>query len=218
MARRALRQTGPGWYRRGVAESEDKLARARWIEARLKDLPKLAVFFYQVMLDKNVPEECKTHAFATLFYVLERGDILDEADPALAWLDDIAFACQCSIEVIARAPAAALARHEEVLLRQGVKLRALAAEAPARFDRFLRALAPQYRERVKRRAVFFKNAVQTGELVRLLQRFLESYTPVRWTPAELAGVEDYLENFRSFPSAKQPVPQVRAFEPEKLAE
>ncbi len=169
--------------------------RGRWVEARFNEMPKYCIFFYNLLLDARLPDHYKEHVFGTLRYVLEGGDIIPRSDPLLGGLDEVAFAFRCLSELIGRLPAGTLSIYEEVLHREGITVRDRVVEAPARLEKFFFALGNLYKERVARFAPTFKNAIKTGELVRGLQRYLETFKPARWAPDHVAHIDAFLESF-----------------------
>jgi hypothetical protein len=169
--------------------------RGRWVEQRFNELPKYCIFFYNLLLDSKLPDEYKIHVFGTLGYILEGGDIIPKSDPLLGGLDEVAFSFRCMSELIGRLPQAMLAVYEEVLHREGINLRELVRQAPANLDKFFFALGGMYKERITKRAPYYKNAIKTGELVRGLQTFLQEFKPARWTSEHHAHVAAFLESF-----------------------
>jgi hypothetical protein len=182
------------------------IARSVWVEARMNELPKYCTFLYNLLLDQKLDDEHKVHAFGTLFYVLEGGDILAQDDPMLGGLDALAFVFRCMSELIGRLPPANLAVYEEVLRRDGVALRELIPQAARYLDRFYFAVAALYKERIFRFAPSYKSAVQTGYLVKLLQSFLSSFKPSHWPNQRLEAVDRFLGSFAVEKMAKQAAP------------
>jgi hypothetical protein len=191
--RRERAPAAPGTPR---AASPD-LDRARWVEWRVHELPALAAFFYNLLLDRLLPDQFKEQVFGVLWYIVEEdADLIPRDDLDLGGIDAAVIALRCVSELVARLPQAALAVYEEVLHRQGVAVRAILPDVPARFGEFHRAIDAIYRARIARTAPLFKNAVETGFLVRLLTRFLGQAPGRPWTLERLERVEAFLSSFR----------------------
>lgn len=178
-----------------AAAAPRDLSRARWVEARLRELPRFAIFLYNLLLDRNLPDWLKEQAFGALWYALEGTDLIPPDDGDLAGIDALAIALRCAGEIVAHAPPAALAVYEEVLWRDGVRIRERLAETPDRLGTFFAAVGAVYRDRIARAAVHYKRAIETGYLVRELMDFVASYRPEAWTAGRLAYVEAFLDSF-----------------------
>jgi hypothetical protein len=197
---------------------------SKWAEGRYRELPKYCMFFYNMLLDPHIRDEFKEQAFATLWYILEGGDIIPPEDENLDGLDEVAFAFRCLTELVGRLPDAQLAIYEEVLHRDGVPLRQRVREAREHLGRFADAVSALYRDRIAKRAVSFKNAVQTKRIVEDLRVALGAPMPPAWSQDRLEHVETFLESFAldaqgrpSVPTTKQqpvakiePAPKVEA--------
>lgn len=170
-------------------------SRARWIEARVGEMGKYAAFFYNLLLDRNLPDPYKEHAFGALWFMLAGGDVVPADDEDLAGVDVAAFAFRCLGELVGRLPQASLAVYEEVLHRDGIAVRALLPEAPANLGAFFAAVSAIYPGRVEKYRPVYKNAIQTGYLVKLLRQFLDSFRPEPWPEERLRRVETFLESF-----------------------
>jgi hypothetical protein len=170
--------------------------RARWIEARVHELRRYGIFFYNLLLDRSLPDHLKEHAFGALWYLLEGGDLIPADDPDLAGLDTAGFALRGLAEIVGRAPPAALAVYEEVLHREGVPLRRILGEAYERVGPFFGAVSAIYGTRIERVRRAYKSAVETGKLVRVLKLFLDEPQDGSWSPGRLAHAERFLESFR----------------------
>jgi hypothetical protein len=171
------------------------LTRARWVEARVRELSKYTLFFYNLLLDRHLPDHYKEHAFGTLWYILEGGDLLPPEDEDLAGVDACAFAYRCMGELVGRLPQASLAVYEEVLHRDGIAIRELLPEGAANLGKFFMAVSTIYGSRIKKSVPVYKNAIETGYLVKLLRMFLEGFKPKPWSADRLARVEAFLEGF-----------------------
>jgi hypothetical protein len=178
----------------GAGAGQD-LSRARWVAARMKELPKYCIFFYNLLLDPRLSWEMKEHAFGTLRYIFEENDIIEDEDPFLGRLDDLTIAFRCFTELIARLPAGTLAIYEEVLAREGIPVRAYVAESPQWLDKFYHAISALYKEKIAKHKPFLGNAIKTGQLVKALQKFLETAKPPVWTQERLVAVETFLASF-----------------------
>ncbi|HVY60494.1 MAG TPA: hypothetical protein VHF22_02525, partial [Planctomycetota bacterium] len=84
---------------------------------------------------------------------------------------------------------------EEVLHREGIRLRDLLPQAAQYLDKFFFAVSALYKERIHRFAPSYKNAVQTGYLVKLLQAFLGHFKPEHWPNERLKAVDAFLGEF-----------------------
>src|SRR4051812_6685775 len=91
----------------------EQFARARWVESRIKELPKLCLCLWNLLLDRNLPERFQEDVFATLIYVLEGGDMIPAEDEQLRGLDELNFCMHCLTQLIARLPAGLFDVHEE---------------------------------------------------------------------------------------------------------
>lgn len=172
------------------------LERARWVEARVDELPRYATFFYDLLLDRHLADVYKEQVFATLWYVLQGGELIPAEDADLHDIDSIAFAFRCLGDLVGRLPQAALAVHDETLRREAIDLHRVLQEVPGRLGEFYVAIAAIYRARVARSATWFKRAVETGALVRLLRAYVDAFDVAPWTPAHLERVEAFLRSFR----------------------
>ncbi|GIW71947.1 MAG: hypothetical protein KatS3mg102_1489 [Planctomycetota bacterium] len=159
--------------------AEAQLAeRAQWLAGRLNEMPKYVLFLYNLLLDGNIEWRYKEHAFATLWYLFDdREGIIPNDDPLIGRLDDLAFVYRCFAELTGSLPQAKLALYEEVLARDGIPMRSYLMELPARMGEFYFAIAALYPETVARLKSRLGNAVATGELVRAVRSYLESFVP-----------------------------------------
>jgi hypothetical protein len=178
-----------------VAEAGSGLDRARWVEARLNEMPKLAIFLYHVLLDTRILDVHRQHAFAALCYILEGGDIVPPSDPTGDGLDEVAFALRCCQELFVRIPAPALSVYEEMLHREGISLREIVREAPLQLAKLYAAVTFLYPNRVEARTPLYKNAVETGRLVEALRLFISSFKPARLTAERQAMMDAFLTRF-----------------------
>jgi hypothetical protein len=177
------------------APAGQDLDRAGWVAARMKELPKYCIFFYNLLLDPRLSWDLKEHAFGTLRYIFHENDIIEDDDPVLGRLDDLTIAFRCFTELIARLPAGTLAIYEEVLARDGIPVRSYVAESPARLEKFYFAISGLYKDKMAKHKNFLGNAIKTGELVRALQAFLADPHIAPWSSDRLAAVEAFLAGF-----------------------
>jgi hypothetical protein len=178
------------------AAAGGEFPRARWVEARMKEMPRYCMFLYNLLLDAKLPDYYKEHAFAALFYILEGGDLIPADDKMLNGIDEITYVYRCISELIGRLPQASLAIYEEVLHRDSISIRDLMVEAPTQLGPFFFALSAVYKDRVQKQASFYKNAIKTGLLVKLLQSFLGSYRFEPFPPERLKTIEAFLASFK----------------------
>jgi hypothetical protein len=178
-----------------VAKQAKDLTRARWVAARMKELPRYCIFFYNLLLDPRLSWDMKEHVFGTLRYIFAENDLVDDNDPMLGRLDDLAFAFRCFSELIGRLPAATLAIYEEVLHREGIPIRSYVPEAPLWLDKFYHAISALYHEKIAQHRQYLGNAIKTGELVRELQHFLENHKTEPWSQERYLAVETFLQSF-----------------------
>ncbi len=171
------------------------LTRAQWVAARMKELPRYCIFFYNLLLDPRLSWEMKEHVFGTLRYIFEENDIIADDDPMLARLDDLAMAFRCFTELIARLPAGILAIYEEVLHREGIPIRSYVPEAPLWLDKFYHAISALYKDKIAKHRPYLGNAIRTGHLVRTLQHFLQNHKTEPWPIQRYVAVETFLQSF-----------------------
>lgn len=171
------------------------LARAEWVAARMQELPKYCIFFYNLLLDPRLSWDLKEHAFGVLRYIFEENDILEDDDPMLGRLDDVTMAFRCFVELIGRLPEGTLAIYEQVLYREGIPIRKYVAESPSRLDKFFQAISVLYKDKIAKHRPFLGNAIKTGALVRELQAFLQNHRPEPWSHERYVAVETFLQSF-----------------------
>jgi len=171
------------------------IGRAQWVAARMKELPRYCIFFYNLLLDPRLSWDMKEHVFGTLRYIFEENDILEDNDPMLGRLDDLAMAFRCFTELIGRLPSATLAVYEEVLHREGIPIRSYVPEAPIWLDKFYHAISALYKDKIAKHKPYLGSAIKTGELVRELQHFLQNHKTEPWPMERYVAVETFLQSF-----------------------
>ena len=162
----------------------------------MRELPKYCLFLYNLLLDPKLADHYKEHAFAALFYILEGGDLIPAEDKLLNGIDEITYIYRCISELVGRLPPASLAIYEEVLHRDKIPIRDLMVQAPNMLGPFFFALSAVYKERVAKHASYYKNAIKTGMLVKLLQTFLGGYRFEPFAPEKLKTMQAFLDNFK----------------------
>jgi len=170
--------------------------RARWVEQRVKELPKYCMFLYNLLLDPKLPDHYKEHAFAALFYILEGGDLIPPEDKLLNGIDEVTYIYRCISELVGRLPPASLAIYEEVLHRDRIAIRELMVQSPNMLGPFFFALSAVYKERVQKHATYYKNAIKTGMLVKLLQTFMAHHRFEPFPQEKLQTMQAFLDNFK----------------------
>jgi len=166
--------------------------RARWIEGRVRELPQYVMFFYNLLLDSRLSKDMKEHAFGTLRYIFDAHEIIEDDDPVLGRLDDLALSLRCFAELIGRLPAGTLAVYEEVLAREGVAIREHTPLAYNYLGNFFLKIASIYKDTIVRYAPELGNAIKTGALVKDLHGFFALPKQEPWTPDRLQLVENFL--------------------------
>lgn len=170
--------------------------RARWVTARINEMPQYVIFLYNTLLDANIEWRFKNHVFATLRYLFDepRGVIPDD-DPLLRRLDDLCMVYRCFAEIVGAMHPASLAVYEEVLHREGVALRTLLPECARFMGRFFFAVTSLYAKNVAELSELAGNSMKTGELVRSLQSYLEGHRPETWDSERMLRVEVFLDRY-----------------------
>lgn len=177
------------------SQSGVQLARARWAEARIKELPKLCLCLWNLLLDQHLPARFQEDVFATLAYVLEGGEMIPPDDEQLRGIDELNFAAHCTTQLVARLPSGLFDIHEQILLREGINARDMVREAPHMLGNFHTALRPIYQAKVDKRAPLVKNAAKRNELLKILVGFVGGFKPAPWPQDRLAAVQAFLVSF-----------------------
>ncbi len=180
-----------------ISPSGVDLRRARWVEGRLQELPKLVAFLYNALLDSRIMPDLREHAFGTLRYIFEEDDIIQDQDPVLGRLDDLAMAYRCFGELIGRLPQATLSIYEEVLIRDGIPVRSHTAEAAVQLGKFYEHVAILYQAKIDSLRKLLGNAIKTGELIQEVQAYLQTASTAPWPIDRLEKVEQFLSAYNA---------------------
>lgn len=162
----------------------------------MNEMPKYVMFLYNLLLDANIDWRFKEHAFGTLRYIFEEDGIIPDDDPLLGRLDDLAFTFRCFAELIGSLPEGKLAIYEQVLAAYAIPIRQYVAEAPEWLGDFYFAVATLYPQTITRLCDKLGNAIKTGELVRALQHYLETFEPEDPNSAKMERCVVFLDNYK----------------------
>jgi hypothetical protein len=170
--------------------------RALWIAQRMNEMPKYVLFLYNLLLDMNIDWRYKEHSFGALRYIFEEDGIIPDDDPLLGRLDDLAFTFRCFAQLIGSLPEGKLAIYEQVLAADAIPIRQHMADAPKKLGDFFFAVSALYSQTIERLRDKLGNAIKTGELVRALQHYIDTFTPDDPTSTKMERCVVFLDSYK----------------------